>query len=153
MLKHLDYLMIDNGGCDPFHYLKGNGALGYKPHEPYIHGVGYGFNSYKNKFNTKYHFPKDESHTLIELSKLSGYDKDGLQTIYNKGIGAYHTNPQSVRPQVKSPEQWAMARVYAAMNPKSKAHRVDKSHLRGFGFEKEFPEITSELQEADEEEE
>ena len=40
MLKHLDYLMISNGGCDPFHYLKGNGALGYKPHEPYIHGVG-----------------------------------------------------------------------------------------------------------------
>jgi len=129
MLKHLDYLMLDNGGCNPFHYLKGNGGLGYKPHEPYIHGIGSGFNSYKNKFNTKHHFPKDKSHTLIELSKLTGYDKDGLQTIYNKGIGAYHTNPQSVRPQVKSPEQWAMARVYAAMNPKSKAHRVDKSHL------------------------
>ena len=129
MLKHLDYLMLDNGGCDPFHYMTGNGGLGYKPHEPYIHGVGSIFNSYKNKFNTKHHFPKDQSHTLIELSKLSGYDKDGLQTIYNKGIGAYHTNPQSVRPQVKSPEQWAMARVYAAMNPKSKAHHVDKSHL------------------------
>jgi len=129
MLKHLDYLMLDNGGCDPFHYMSGNGGLGYKPHEPYIHGVGSGFNSYKNKFNTKHHFPKDKSHTLIELSKITGYDKDGLQTIYNKGIGAYHTNPQSVRPQVKSPEQWAMARVYAAINPKSKASRVDKSHL------------------------
>jgi len=152
MLKHLDYLMIDNGGCNPFHYMIGNGGLGYKPHEPYIHGIGTGFNSYKNKFNTKYHFPKDQSHTLIELSKLSGYDKDGLQTIYNKGIGAYHTNPQSVRPQVKSPEQWAMARVYAAINPRSKAHRVDKSHLKGLGFEKDFPTITDELQEAEEDE-
>jgi len=153
MLKHLDYLMIGNGGCDPFHYMTGNGGLGYKPHEPYIHGVGTGFNSYKNKFNTKHHFPKNKSHTIIELSKITGYDKDGLQTIYNKGIGAYHTNPQSVRPQVKSPEQWAMARVYAAINPKSKAHRVDKTHLKGLGFEKDFPTITSELQEAEEDDE
>jgi hypothetical protein len=90
---------------------------------------GSGFNSYKNKFNTSHDFPKDESHTLDEISKLTGYSKKGLQTIYNKGIGAYHTNPQSVRPRVKSPEQWAMARVYAAINPKSKANRVDKSHL------------------------
>jgi hypothetical protein len=56
MLKHLDYLMISNGGCDPFHYLKGRGGLGYKPSHPYMHGLGYdynlmdggGFNSYKN---------------------------------------------------------------------------------------------------------
>ena len=148
MLKHLDYLMISNGGSDPFHYLKGQGGLGYKPSPPYMHGLGYdynlidggGFNSYKNKFNTSHDLPKDESHTLDEISKLTSYSKKGLQTIYNKGIGAYHTNPSSVRPQVKSPEQWAMARVYAAINPKSKAHRVDKSHLKGLGFESEFPE-------------
>jgi hypothetical protein len=90
---------------------------------------GGGFNSYKNKFNTSHDFPKDESHTLDEISKLTGYSKKGLQTIYNKGIGAYHTNPSSVRPQVKSPEQWAMARVYAAINPTSGAYKVDKSHL------------------------
>jgi hypothetical protein len=36
-----------------------------------------------------------------------------LQEVYNKGIGAYKTNPSSVRPQVKSKEQWAFARVYA----------------------------------------
>ena len=34
-----------------------------------------------------------------------------LQAVYDRGIGAYKTNPQSVRPNVKSPEQWAMARV------------------------------------------
>ena len=34
-----------------------------------------------------------------------------LQTVYDRGVGAYKTNPQSVRPNVKSPEQWAMARV------------------------------------------
>ena len=34
-----------------------------------------------------------------------------LEQVYNRGIGAYETNPQSVRPQVTSAEQWAMARV------------------------------------------
>jgi len=34
-----------------------------------------------------------------------------LRQVYDRGVGAYRTNPQSVRPNVKSPEQWAMARV------------------------------------------
>jgi hypothetical protein len=77
----------------------------------------------------KHHLPKDKSHTLEEIAKLTGYKKKGLQTIFNKGVGAYHTNPLSVRKQVKSPEQWAMGRVYASINPDSKAYQVDKSHL------------------------
>jgi hypothetical protein len=91
--------------------------------------MGYGFTSYKNIFNMKHHLPKDKSHTLEEISKLTGYKKKGLQTIFNKGVGAYYTNPLSVRKQVKSPEQWAMGRVYASINPDSKAYRVDRSHL------------------------
>ena len=34
-----------------------------------------------------------------------------LYAVYKRGIGAYRTNPESVRPSVSSPEQWAMARV------------------------------------------
>jgi len=34
-----------------------------------------------------------------------------LKIVYNRGIGAYRTNPSSVRPSVSSPEQWAQARV------------------------------------------
>lgn len=34
-----------------------------------------------------------------------------LEAVYRRGVGAYKTNPGSVRPSVKSPEQWAMARV------------------------------------------
>ena len=34
-----------------------------------------------------------------------------LYAVYKRGIGAYRTNPESVRPTVSSPEQWAMARV------------------------------------------
>lgn len=86
--------------------------------------------TYKNKFNRKYKQPKDKSNSLADISRLTGYKKAGLQTIYNKGKGAYKTNPQSVRKNVKSPEQWAMARVYAAVNPQSKAYKIDKVHLK-----------------------
>lgn len=85
--------------------------------------------TYKNKFNIKYGFPRDESHSLKEISKITGYKLSGLQIIYDKGVGAYKTNPASVRPQVKSPEQWAMARIYASIDPSSKASKVDASHL------------------------
>lgn len=85
--------------------------------------------TYKQKFNKKYGFPKDEPHSLKDIAKITGYKMSGLQTIFDKGIGAYKTNPESVRPQVRSPEQWAFARVYAALDPSSKAFQVDKTHL------------------------
>ena len=36
-----------------------------------------------------------------------------LSAVFRRGIGAYRTNPQSVRPSVRSEEQWAYARVNA----------------------------------------
>ncbi len=86
--------------------------------------------TYKNKFNIKYKQDKNKSNSLSDISKLTGYKKSGLQIIYNKGIGAYKTNRGSVRPTVKSKEQWAMARIYAAINVNSKAHKIDKIHLK-----------------------
>lgn len=38
-----------------------------------------------------------------------------LRQVYNRGIGAYRSNPSSVRGSVSSPEQWAMGRVNAFM--------------------------------------
>ena len=34
-----------------------------------------------------------------------------LKKVYDRGIGAYNTNPASVRPNVSNPSTWAMARV------------------------------------------
>ena len=68
--------------------------------------------TYKQKFNKKYGF------------KLSG-----LKTIFEKGEGAFETNPQSVRKGMQK-QQWAYSRVYAAVNPSSKAHKIDKVHLK-----------------------
>ncbi len=86
--------------------------------------------TYKTDFNRKHGFKLKEDHSLNDISKITGYKLKGLQTIYNKGIGAYKTNPSSVRKNVVSKEQWAMARVYASINPKSKAYKIDKIHLK-----------------------
>lgn len=68
------------------------------------------------------------SYSLAELSKISGVSMSILQEVYNRGIGAYKTNPESVRikgsfkkgpaPMSKklSKEQWAMARVYSFLD-------------------------------------
>ena len=34
-----------------------------------------------------------------------------LEAVFRRGVGAYRTNPSSVRPSVSSPDQWAYARV------------------------------------------
>ena len=84
--------------------------------------------TYKEKFNKKYGFEPNDSHSLAEIAKLTKLKLSALQDIYDKGIGAYKTNPQSVRPNVKSKEQWAMARVYSAVMG-GKAARVDANEL------------------------
>jgi hypothetical protein len=75
----------------------------------------------------------DKGHSLDELSRRSGVPKSILQQVYNRGIGAYKTQPTSVRlkgsfvKNVQAPmsmklskEQWALSRVYSFLdgNPK-----------------------------------
>ena len=60
---------------------------------------------------------------LQELADAYNKGKEGdnritvgaLRQVYNRGIGAYRTNPSSVRGSVSSAEQWAMGRVNAFM--------------------------------------
>ena len=54
--------------------------------------------TFKQKFNRKYKQPLNQSNSLNDISRLTGFKKSGLQTIYNKGVGAFKTNPGSVRP-------------------------------------------------------
>lgn len=85
--------------------------------------------TYKEKYNKKYGYDLDKSHDLEEISKDIGISIKGLQQIYNKGVGAYKTNPKSVRSNVKSKEQWAMGRVYSAVMG-GKASKVDSNELK-----------------------
>lgn len=101
--------------------------------------------TWKEKYNKKYGYPKDKSHSLSDISKDTGISERGLQQIYNKGVGAWKTNISSVRLKkdftkntntFKHPrnarlgkEQWAMARVYSAVMG-GKASNVDKKELQ-----------------------
>lgn len=69
--------------------------------------------TYKQKFNRKFKQPLDKSNSKANMVKLTGIPKSVLDDVYDRGVGAYTTAPSSVRPQVKSAEQWAYARVYA----------------------------------------
>ena len=75
----------------------------------------------------------DQGYSLSALARYSKISHKVLQQVYNRGIGAYKTNPMSVRmkgtfkkgvnapmSQKLSKEQWAMARVYSFIdgNPK-----------------------------------
>jgi len=84
--------------------------------------------TYKQKFNKRHGFPKDKSHSIAEIAKLSKISVTQARNIVQKGKAAYFNNPQSVRPQVKSPTQWGIARLYSAVMGGAAA-RVDKNEL------------------------
>ena len=80
---------------------------------------------------------EDRGYSIPELSEITGYSEKVLQEVYNRGIGAYKTNPLSVRMKgsfkkgVKAPmsmklskEQWAKARVWSFLD-NSKKHDGD----------------------------
>ena len=78
-------------------------------------------------FKRKHGVPVSDGLSLQEISKLSGMPKAALQEVYNKGVGAFHTNRSGVRPTVSSAEQWALGRVYSfVMKRKTTFGGVDK---------------------------
>ena len=52
-----------------------------------------------------------------------------MRQIYSKGMGAFFSNPESVRPSVTSPQAWSMARIYSAVMG-GKAAKVDAKELK-----------------------
>lgn len=87
--------------------------------------TGLGKQTYRMRVLKKYGL-EDRPYNLTELAKITGVPKKTLQEVYNRGTGAYETNPTSVRmkgsfkknvdapmSQKLSKEQWSMARVYS----------------------------------------
>ena len=85
--------------------------------------------TYKQKFNKKHGFAKNDSNSISKIARLSGISVANARKIVQKGKAAYFNNPQSVRPQVKSPTQWGIARLYSAVMG-GKAAKVDKDLLK-----------------------
>jgi len=80
----------------------------------------------KQKFNKRHGFPKDKSHSIADLAKISGVKKSILEKVKARGVAARKSNPQSVRrasdgkkvggTSLKgkmSGQQWGQARVYS----------------------------------------
>ena len=94
----------------------------------------------KQKFNKKYKQPINTANGKDDIVRLTGIPKKILDEVYDRGIGAYKTNPKSVRPNVKSKEQWAMARVYAFVmkgktyktTDKDLADKLKKKKIKGY---------------------
>jgi hypothetical protein len=92
--------------------------------------------------------PSDSSFSLAELAKISKYPLAALQEVYNRGIGAYSSSPQSVRmkgtfekgvnapmSQKLSKEQWAMGRVYALLNKATTVFNIaDADIVKKYGL-------------------
>lgn len=85
-------------------------------------------------------------YSLAQLAKTSGIPKATLQEVYNRGIGAYKTQPLSVRmkgsfkkgvdaPMSKklSKEQWAWGRVYSFLDGNPKHDNDLRKGLKGSG--------------------
>ena len=83
----------------------------------------------KTEYNKRHGFKANESHSKQDIAKISKVPKKILDEVYDRGVGAHKTNPESVRvkgtfkkdPAVplskKLPkEQWGYARVYSFVN-------------------------------------
>lgn len=88
-----------------------------------------------NAFKRKHGIPIDESLSLARIATLSGMPVKALQEVYNRGVGAYKTNPESVKPMVQSKEQWAMGRVYSfVMRRKTTFGKADKDIAKKYNL-------------------
>tara|TARA_Y100000361_G_scaffold111627_1_gene101775 strand:- start:2325 stop:2630 length:306 start_codon:yes stop_codon:yes gene_type:complete len=76
---------------------------------------------------------KVKSRSIPALAKHFKIKKSILQDVFNRGVGAYKNNPSSVRPSVKSEEQWAMARSYKFI-----LNVVDKKIPTGRGHDQDL---------------
>ena len=94
----------------------------------------------KQKFNKKYGFKLDEGHSKAEISKLTGIPKSILDQVYDRGVGARKSNPESVRSASSgkkiggkslrgklSANAWAFGRIYSfVMKQKGTWGKADK---------------------------
>jgi len=85
--------------------------------------------TYKQKFNKKYGFDKDKSHSIKEIAKLSKIKYSNALKIVKKGEGAFFSNPGSVRKSVSSSRAWGISRLYSAVMG-GKAAKIDKDLLK-----------------------
>ena len=131
-------------GCQGVHSHDDNGNKIYMPcasHEDYIAIIG---QDVKDEYIDKPVKPGSAVETGLKNKVEEHNEKVGdnkskrtsyrtLQTVFNRGVGAYRNNPSSVRPSVTSEDQWAYARVnsflYVLRNGKFRSGKHDTDLL------------------------
>jgi len=104
----------------------------------------------KQKFNKKYGQPLNQANSKKDISKKTGIPMSILDQVYDRGLGAYKSNPQSVRnvkggkggPGKKmSAAAWSMGRIYSFVTKQQGtwgkadadlARKVKKLKLKGY---------------------
>ncbi len=108
----------------------------------------------KDKYNAKYGFPKDTSHSKTAISRKTGIPLSILNAVYRRGLGARLSNKESVRRASDgkkvggntlkgkmSGNAWAMGRVYSFITKqkgtwgradKDLADKVKKKKIKGY---------------------
>ena len=75
----------------------------------------------------------EEHNEKVGDAKTKRTTVNTLYEVYKRGVGAYRTNPSSVRPNVQNEDQWAMGRVnsylYALRNGKFRSGKHDQDLL------------------------
>ena len=107
----------DQLGCSGHHTIRGPERNFYMPCD--THGVYLRVTNSKEDKKLSARMQETINGKVKEHNEKYG-DRKGkrvtrsmLEKVFNRGIGAYRTNPESVRRTVMGPEQWAIARVNA----------------------------------------
>lgn len=99
--------------------------------------------TYRKQFLKKYNLPENTSLSLNDISTLTGIPDEALQLVFNRGVGAWKSSPQSLR--VKDTfekdsskprksklgkEQWAISRVYAFVAKAPQVYKGSDNDIR-----------------------
>jgi hypothetical protein len=123
-------------GGEGYHAQSIDGETVYMPfnsHREYLEAVGDNKQEISDRLKTALKKKVDDHNEEVGDDDSKRTTVNTLFEVYKRGVGAYRTNPESVRPNVQNADQWAMGRVnsylYALKNGKFRSGKHDTDLL------------------------
>ena len=123
-------------GGQGYHAHSIDGETVYMPfnsHREYLEAVGDNKQEISDRLKTALKKKADDHNEEVGDDSTKRTTVNTLFEVYKRGVGAYRTNPESVRPNVQNADQWAMGRVnsylYALKNGKFRSGKHDTDLL------------------------
>jgi hypothetical protein len=105
----------------------------FNSHREYLEAVGDTKQEISDRLKTALKKKADDHNEEVGDDSTKRTTVNTLFEVYKRGVGAYRTNPESVRPNVQNADQWAMGRVnsylYALKNGKFRSGKHDTDLL------------------------